>query len=173
MRVFIERREGGGGLADCERVNRKLSALFDLEDPIPGSYTLEVSTPGLARPLRSVEECRRFLGRRVRLRRRIPNPRESGPNAPIGIPVRTRTENPDETPTETVVGTLRRVGDGTVCLDGPGDPPADGRWIAWSEVLAARLDPDLDALLGRKGGLLGRKDGRLRRKPGGRRLRKI
>jgi ribosome maturation factor RimP len=123
VRVFIERTADTVGLADCERVNEKLSALLDLEDPIPGSYTLEVSTPGLDRPLRSAEECRRFLGRRVRIRHQT----ESRPH--------------------TVTGTLGGVNeDGVLCLSGP-----DGeRRIAWSAVVAARLAPDLASLFGRR-----------------------
>jgi len=125
LRVFIERTNDAVGLAECERVNEKLSALLDLEDPIPGSYTLEVSTPGLDRPLRSVEDCMRFLGRRVRIRH--------------------RTENRQDT----VTGTLRAVGqDAVLCLNGPGGE----RQIAWSEVLGARLAPDFAALLGRSPG---------------------
>ena len=122
VRVFIERTDDAVGLRDCERVNEKLSALLDLEDPIPGTYTLEVSTPGLDRPLRSVEECQRFLGRRVRIRHRMENRQD------------------------TVTGTLRAVKeDGVLCLNGPNAE----RQIAWSEVLAVRLAPDFEALLGR------------------------
>ena len=122
VRVFIERTDDAVGLTDCERVNEKLSALLDLEDPIPGTYTLEVSTPGLDRPLRSVEECQRFLGRRVRIRHRMENRQD------------------------TVTGTLRAVKeDGVLCLNGPNAE----RQIAWSEVLAVRLAPDFEALLGR------------------------
>lgn len=125
VRVFIERTADAVGLADCERVNEKLSALLDLEDPLPGSYTLEVSTPGLDRPLHSVEECRRFLGRRVRIRHQT----ESRPH--------------------TVTGTLRAVDeDAVLCLSGP-----DGeRRIAWSAVVAARLAPDFANLFGKRPG---------------------
>jgi ribosome maturation factor RimP len=48
---------------DCERVSRDLSAVLDVEDTIPQSYTLEVSSPGLDRPLRGVPDYRRFAGR--------------------------------------------------------------------------------------------------------------
>ena len=50
-------------VADCSRVSRDLSALLDVEDFIPGAYTLEVSSPGLDRPLRSRADYERFAGR--------------------------------------------------------------------------------------------------------------
>ena len=50
-------------VADCSHVSRDLSALLDVEDFIPGAYTLEVSSPGLDRPLRSRADYERFAGR--------------------------------------------------------------------------------------------------------------
>jgi ribosome maturation factor RimP len=55
----------GIGVEDCERVSRELSALLDVEDPIPVAYTLEVSSPGLDRILRTAAHYRRFVGERV------------------------------------------------------------------------------------------------------------
>lgn len=66
LRLFIDRPEGVS-LDDCERVSRELGVLLDVEDLIPHSYALEVSSPGLDRALRGIEEYRRFAGRRVRL----------------------------------------------------------------------------------------------------------
>ena len=66
VRVVIDSPEGVT-INDCERVSRQLEALLDVEDPIPCSYTLEVSSPGLDRPLRSLEDFRRFTGRPVRV----------------------------------------------------------------------------------------------------------
>jgi ribosome maturation factor RimP len=68
FRVFIERRDGNVGLADCERVGERLGLLLDVEDPIDSSYTLEVSTPGLDRPLRNEGDYERFKGRLASLR---------------------------------------------------------------------------------------------------------
>ncbi|MFI4884613.1 MAG: ribosome maturation factor RimP [Steroidobacterales bacterium] len=56
---------GGVGLADCERVSREVSALLDVEDPIPTAYRLEVSSPGLDRVLRTPAHFARFVGSRV------------------------------------------------------------------------------------------------------------
>src|SRR5438094_3694155 len=57
---------------DCAHVSRDLSAIFDVEDIVPGAYTLEVSSPGLDRPLRRVEDYRRFAGRRAKIVMREP-----------------------------------------------------------------------------------------------------
>jgi ribosome maturation factor RimP len=55
------------GVDDCARVSRDLSAVLDVEDPVPAAYTLEVSSPGLDRPLRHAADYRRFSGRRAKL----------------------------------------------------------------------------------------------------------
>jgi ribosome maturation factor RimP len=64
LRVFIDRAEGVG-IEDCERVSREISALLDVHDPIPTTYRLEVSTPGLDRVLRRPAHFARFAGARV------------------------------------------------------------------------------------------------------------
>lgn len=62
----------GIGVDDCEKVSRELSALLDVEDPIPGAYTLEVSSPGLDRILRTAPHFRRFVGERVHVELQLP-----------------------------------------------------------------------------------------------------
>jgi len=64
LRVFID-RPSGVGIEDCEQVSRELSALLDVHDPVPSSYRLEVSTPGLDRVLRTPAHFARFAGARV------------------------------------------------------------------------------------------------------------
>jgi ribosome maturation factor RimP len=54
-------------VADCATVSRDLSAVLDVEDVVPTAYTLEVSSPGLDRPLRHAEDYRRFSGRRAKI----------------------------------------------------------------------------------------------------------
>ncbi len=66
LRLYID-KEGGVTLDDCARISRQLSAQLDVEDPIPQRYTLEVSSPGLDRPLFTDRDYARFAGRRVRL----------------------------------------------------------------------------------------------------------
>jgi len=64
LRVFID-SAAGIAVEDCERVSREISGLLDVEDPIPGAYTLEVSSPGFDRVLRTREHFGRFVGSRV------------------------------------------------------------------------------------------------------------
>jgi ribosome maturation factor RimP len=66
LRIYIDREEGIG-LDDCERVSHRVSGVLDVEDPIPGQYVLEVSSPGLDRPLRTEEHFRRQAGRVVKV----------------------------------------------------------------------------------------------------------
>jgi ribosome maturation factor RimP len=73
VRVFIDRPgpaatpEESVSIKDCEQVNRELSTILDVEDPLPFAYTLEVSSPGLDRPLRSAADYRRFNGRLAKI----------------------------------------------------------------------------------------------------------
>ena len=71
VRVFIDKPEGID-LDDCERVSRAVSALLDVEDPVPGNYNLEVSSPGLDRKLTKVEHFQRFEGEIVKVQMRFP-----------------------------------------------------------------------------------------------------
>jgi ribosome maturation factor RimP len=64
VRLYID-REASVGLDDCERVSREVSSLLDVEDPIPSAYTLEVSSPGFDRVLRTRAHFGRFVGSRV------------------------------------------------------------------------------------------------------------
>ena len=64
LRLYID-AAAGITLDDCERVSRAVSEVLDAEDPIPGQYTLEVSSPGLERPLRTAEHFARFVGETV------------------------------------------------------------------------------------------------------------
>jgi ribosome maturation factor RimP len=66
LRLYID-APPGITVNDCERVSRRVSAILDAEDPIPGHYTLEVSSPGLDRVLRTPAHFRRFAGNRIRL----------------------------------------------------------------------------------------------------------
>ncbi|HXG27281.1 MAG TPA: ribosome maturation factor RimP [Nevskiales bacterium] len=71
LRLYIDAPQGIG-LDDCERVSREVSAALDVADPISGSYRLEVSSPGLDRPLAKPEHFRRFAGRQAKLQLRAP-----------------------------------------------------------------------------------------------------
>ena len=71
LRLYID-KEGGVTLDDCVAMSRQISAQLDVEDPIDGRYTLEVSSPGLDRPLYSDRDYTRFTGRRIRLSTVVP-----------------------------------------------------------------------------------------------------
>lgn len=71
IRLFIDKADGVG-LADCENVSRQVSAVLDIEDPVPGHYVLEVSSPGLDRKLTKPAHFLRFLGHEVRVQMRFP-----------------------------------------------------------------------------------------------------
>jgi len=65
--VYIDKQDGVT-VDDCERVSHQISGVLDVEDPIAGHYLLEVSSPGLDRPLDGARDFERFRGREVRLR---------------------------------------------------------------------------------------------------------
>lgn len=67
LRVLMDRPDGGITVEECARVSEQLSRQLDLYDLFPHAYTLEVSSPGLDRPLRSDAEYRRFAGRRAEI----------------------------------------------------------------------------------------------------------
>src|SRR5881398_3395660 len=73
LRVQIDRpgpaatAEDSVSVDDCANVSRDLSAILDVEDVVPSAYTLEVSSPGLDRPLRQPDDYRRFTGRRAKV----------------------------------------------------------------------------------------------------------
>ena len=71
LRLYID-KEGGVTLDDCSRISRQLSAQLDADDPIPRRYTLEVSSPGLDRPLHSESDFKRFAGQTIRLSTNAP-----------------------------------------------------------------------------------------------------
>ncbi len=71
MRLFIDAPDGIG-LDDCEAVSRQVSTVLDVEDPIPGNYNLEVSSPGLDRALTKPAHFQRFTGEDVRIKLRTP-----------------------------------------------------------------------------------------------------
>jgi ribosome maturation factor RimP len=77
VRVYIDRPAdlppgAGIGFDDCERLSRELSAVLDVDDVIPGHYSLEVSSPGLNRPLKKEADFARFVGKKAKIRTRHP-----------------------------------------------------------------------------------------------------
>jgi ribosome maturation factor RimP len=126
VRVFLDRLDGEVSIVDCERVTERLGILLDADDPIEGSYTLEVSSPGLDRPLFDEKDYVRFAGRRASLK--------------TAQPVQGRRR---------ISGRLRGVNDGAVVLemDHEGRRPRDARGttlsIPLSVVESGRLEVEL------------------------------
>jgi ribosome maturation factor RimP len=115
VRLVLDREPGGVTLADCESVSRQASVLLDAYDPFPGSFTLEVSSPGLERKLYSEKDFARFSGRAVRVRMR-----------------------PGWPPPRVIEGTLEGCADGVIRVrDGAGVTHP----LPEDEVLDARLAP--------------------------------
>lgn len=71
VRLFID-KEGGVSVDDCADVSRQVSAILDVEDPIADKYNLEVSSPGLDRPLFTLPQYERFIGEDITIHLRIP-----------------------------------------------------------------------------------------------------
>lgn len=131
LRLYIDRsadrfgdEAGGITLDDCQKVSEYVSGLLDVEDPLPGAYSLEVSSPGLDRPLVTAEHFRRFVGREVRVQL----------YQPVNGVRRLR-------------GCLYSETNGVVEMD------VDGQRLAvpLANIRAARLVPDLAAELRSKG----------------------
>ena len=110
--------ESGIGIDDCERVSREVSALLDVEDPIPTAYTLEVSSPGSDRVLRTRTHFDRFAGSRVHVE--LKAPREG----------RRR-----------YTGTLKSVSDTGIELEVDRQPVS----VPFDEIEKARLAPEAPA----------------------------
>jgi ribosome maturation factor RimP len=71
LRLFVD-RPGGITIEELARINRIVGGLLEVHDVIPGSYTLEVSSPGLTRALKKAEDYQRYAGRLVRVTTRVP-----------------------------------------------------------------------------------------------------
>lgn len=93
LRLLIE-KPGGVTINDCVAINRELSCLLDMEDPIPSRYTLEVSSPGLDRPFKTERDYQRALGKWIKV---VSGDGDGG--------------------SVTRVGRLEGIGDGTVEID--------------------------------------------------------
>jgi ribosome maturation factor RimP len=116
LRLFVDRPGGGITLEEITRISRIVSGLLDVRDVIPGSYNLEVSSPGLTRALKKPQDYQRFVGRLVRVTTRA---LWEGRQVHSGI--------------------LQGLKDDRVCLK-----EGDRLWcIPLSEIARARLDIDL------------------------------
>lgn len=71
VRIYIDNKDGID-VDDCARISRQVSSVFDVEDPIMGEYTLEVSSPGMDRPLFTLQQFGLYVGESVKIRLRTP-----------------------------------------------------------------------------------------------------
>lgn len=119
VRIYIDAEPDGIVVEDCERVSREISALFDVEEPVPGQYTLEVSSPGVERPLFTGAHFARFVGETAAVQLLSP------------VNGRRRFKGP-----------IVRADENSVVLN------VDGQEVemAIADVARAHLAPDLDAL---------------------------
>ncbi|MDY0093327.1 MAG: ribosome maturation factor RimP [Candidatus Vecturithrix sp.] len=68
LRIFIDKPGGGVSIDDCQHVSRECEVLLDIEDIIRTQYVLEVSSPGLDRPLKTIQDYQRFQGRLAKIK---------------------------------------------------------------------------------------------------------
>jgi ribosome maturation factor RimP len=119
VRLFID-KPGGVTLDDCERVHQSVGYALDVDDPIPHTYTLEVSSPGLDRPFRRREDYAKRIGQTVRLK--LTQPLD-------GV--------------WRIVGRLEDVNDEGLTL---GVPQGKGRHsvsLAWAQIAEGRLEIEI------------------------------
>lgn len=115
LRFYLDRPESGVTIDELTTMSRRLGDLIDVHDLVPGSYTLEVSSPGINRRLRQPDHFRRYLGKRVRVR----TVEASGGR-------------------RTFVGVLRAVrSDGIVCAVGE-----DERFVPFDDIAQANYEHD-------------------------------
>ena len=124
VRVYIDREPEGIGVDDCADVSNEISALLDVEDLVSGQYSLEVSSPGVERPLFDPEHYRQFVGERARVHLYAPLGDEHGRRRKL-------------------TGRIVEVGDDRVILEVDGGNIA----VAFDDIRRANLKPDMDALL--------------------------
>jgi len=121
LALYID-KPGGIRVEDCEAVSREVAALLDVEDPIAGHYNLEVSSPGLDRPLFTLDQFERFSGEQAQLTA----------FAPVGGRRKFK-------------GRILGAADGTVRLEQDGNEVA----LEFRNIAKARLVPDYDKLFKR------------------------
>ena len=128
LRLYVD-KGAGIGIDDCQAVSRLVETILDVEDFIEPTYSLEVSSPGIERPLRKPEDFKRFAGQRVKVRAFGPIDSAAG-----------------QPPRKQWTGILRGFADGAVEIE------VDGKVhrIPVGRVAKAHLEYDFDADLRRK-----------------------
>jgi len=119
LRVYIDAADRPVTLDDCEAVSREVSAALDVNDPISGRYTLEISSPGLDRPLFTPAQFARFIGQEAKVA--------------LNLPVQNRRR---------LIGRIKAVEGDAITLEQDGVDVT----ITHDNVQKAKLVPDLEAL---------------------------
>jgi ribosome maturation factor RimP len=119
LRVYVDAPERPVTIDDCERASREISAALDVNDPVAGRYTLEVSSPGLDRPLFTPEQFTRFIGEAVKI------------NVNLPIDGRRRFH-----------GTIAAIDGDRITIEQDGEPVT----LVHANIAKARLAPDYAAL---------------------------
>jgi ribosome maturation factor RimP len=122
LRLFVD-KEGGVTIGDCARISEELGDLIDVKEIIRHEYNLEVSSPGLDRPLKKEKDLSRALGKRVKIR--MTTPLEGRRN---------------------FTGVLLRYGDGILHLEVDGQEVA----LSWPDVAKANLIYEFKSTVGEK-----------------------
>jgi ribosome maturation factor RimP len=128
VRIYVDLPEGGINLDQCTRAARSVSLLMEEADPFPGPYVLEVSSPGIRRPLRKLEHFSAAVGQKVEIK--------TSPGACPGVPAKLR-------------GVLEEIRDDKLLVLPPGAAPDEGEprvvAVPLAAVVEANLDPEFDA----------------------------
>lgn len=119
LRIYVDAPERPVTIDDCERASREISAALDVNDPVAGRYTLEVSSPGLDRPLFTPQQFARFVGEAVKI------------NVNLPLDGRRRFH-----------GTIKEIDGDRIVIEQDGEPVA----IVHANIAKARLAPDYAAL---------------------------
>ena len=119
LRVYVDAPGRPVTIDDCERASREISALLDVNDPVAGRYTLEVSSPGLDRPLFTPEQFARFVSEAVKI------------NVNLPLDGRRRFH-----------GTIKTIEGDRITIEQDGEPVT----IVHANIAKARLAPDYAAL---------------------------
>ena len=122
LRIYIDQSPQGIAIEDCERVSREVAAQLDVEDPISGNYNLEVSSPGLNRPIFNLEQFARYIGEVVSIT--------------LFAPVNARRK---------FKGELLAVSGSEIFIDQDGERIG----IEFENIARSRLEPDYDVVFGK------------------------
>ena len=128
VRIYIDREPEGISIDNCADVSSEVSALLDVEDPVSGHYSLEVSSPGVERPLFEPEHYRRFAGERAKVH--------------LFAPVDTGNDT-GSSMRRKLTGRIVEADDERVVMEVDGDNVA----VSFNDIRRANLKPDMDEIM--------------------------